>query len=88
MNEINDLRQYMDVSYVMQIGWRDHRLASIGLCLSKMRSIMLLSLLIYFQTLIIIVVALLTLSGWAVIFGILSKGASIKHVRTEGEGGV
>ena len=30
MNAIDDFKQYMDVTYVMQIGWTDHRITSIG----------------------------------------------------------
>ena len=31
VNEIEDFKQYMDVTYVMQIGWTDHRITSVGL---------------------------------------------------------
>ena len=30
VNEINDFKQYMDVTYIVEIEWKDHRIMNIG----------------------------------------------------------
>ena len=63
MNEIDDFKQYMDVTYIVEIGWKDHRIMNFGDCLIDSFHNSSLETFHFLQAIIVIVVALLTLTS-------------------------